>query len=65
VASARAEYPQRSSQSGAGFQVVIDLDMQGDGEGLRVGVLKARPPAGIAPKLSDAELVTMAAMQAR
>jgi hypothetical protein len=36
-----------------------------DGLKARPGLLKAHPPADIAPKLSDAELVTMAVMQAR
>jgi hypothetical protein len=42
------------------LRVKVDDDLKA-----RPGLLKARPPAGIAPKLSDAELVTMAVMQAR
>ena len=42
------------------LHVKVDDDLKA-----RPGLLKARPPADIAPKLSDAELVTMAVMQAR
>ena len=42
------------------LHVKVDDDLKA-----RPGLLKARPPAGIAPKLSDAELVTTAVIQAR